>query len=384
MLETIYHVWSYGVPSPPRPLDAPFYTTCQEPDPNGPRANATILMLARNSDVEGAVKALTSVEQQFNQWYQYPVVFLNDKPWGQHFIDSLTSVASGEVHFEFIDSRMWGFPDWIDQRKAQRKMDAQEASGLMYAGTASYHHMCRFNSGMFYDHPALQKYKWYWRVDPDVHFTCAIPYDPFIEMEKHNKKYGYTIALWERGKTVPSLFRKISDWKKTRKIRTTSLWNAMIDPSYLPWPIRRFLSLLRNRDAAGDIWNMCHFWSNFEIADMDFFRSPEYREFFDFLDADGGFYFERWGDAPVHSLAAALYLSPSELHHFSDFGYVHPPFQYCPVVEKDPGKPLPHLTGSTSADLKQRFKTIGCRCDFDFGVKIIDPTCMNTINRALV
>ena len=112
-------------------------------------------------------------------------------------------------------------------------------------------------------------------------------------MEKHNKKYGYTIALWERGKTVPSLFRKISDWKKARKIRTTSLWNAMIDPSYAPWPIRRFLSFLRNRDTAGDLWNMCHFWSNFEIADMDFFRSPEYREFFEFLDADGGFYFER-------------------------------------------------------------------------------------------
>ena len=121
-------------------------------------------------------------------------------------------------------------------------------------------------------------------------------------MEKHNKKYGYTIALWERGKTVPSLFRKVSDWKKARKIRTTPLWTAMIDPSYAPWPIRRFLSLLRNRDATGDLWNMCHFWSNFEIADMDFFRSPEYREFFDFLDADGGFYFERVSETPHSSL----------------------------------------------------------------------------------
>ena len=112
-------------------------------------------------------------------------------------------------------------------------------------------------------------------------------------MEKHNKKYGYTIALWERGKTVPSLFRKVSDWKKARKIRSSPLWTSLIDASYAPWPIRPFLSLLRNRDASGDLWNMCHFLSNFEIADMDFFRSPEYRAFFDFLDAGGGFYFER-------------------------------------------------------------------------------------------
>ena len=26
----------------------------------------------------------------------------------------------------------------------------------------------------FFDHRALNPYKWYWRVDPDVEFTCAI------------------------------------------------------------------------------------------------------------------------------------------------------------------------------------------------------------------
>jgi mannosyltransferase len=147
LLETLYHIQSYRVPSPSLPLDAPFYTTCQQPDPNGPRANATILMLARNSDREGAVRAITSLERQFNQWYHYPVVFLNDKPWDQQFIDALSRTASGEVFFELIDSNMWGFPGWIDQNEARRKMAAQEASGLMYAGAASYHHMCRFNSG---------------------------------------------------------------------------------------------------------------------------------------------------------------------------------------------------------------------------------------------
>ena len=112
-------------------------------------------------------------------------------------------------------------------------------------------------------------------------------------MEKHNKRYGYTIALWERGTTTPSLYRRVADWKKARKIRSSSLWLALVDASWVPWPIRPLFSLLGNRDAAGDLWNMCHFWSNFEIADMDFFRSPEYRSLFKFLDREGGFYFER-------------------------------------------------------------------------------------------
>lgn len=33
-------------------------------------------------------------------------------------------------------------------------------------------------------------------------------------------------------------------------------------------------------------------WSNFEIADMDFWRSPAYQRYFDYLDAQGGFYYE--------------------------------------------------------------------------------------------
>jgi hypothetical protein len=33
-------------------------------------------------------------------------------------------------------------------------------------------------------------------------------------------------------------------------------------------------------------------WSNFEIADMDFWRGKIYSEFFEYLDRTGGFYYE--------------------------------------------------------------------------------------------
>ena len=291
--ESIYHVRSFHLEPPPKPLDGPFYTTCQEPNLDAPRANASIVMLARNADLEGAVTAVSSLERQFNRWYGYPIVFLNDQPWEAAFVNALSEAASGEVRFETIPSHMWGFPDGMDRSKVARRMRAQEAAGLVYAGQASYHHMCRFNSGFFYDHPALRGYRWYWRIEPDVRYTCAVTYDPFVEMERRGKRYGYTMALWEWGQTVPSLYRKVSDWKERRGVATTPLWSALLDPSTAPWPFRKLLSFSRNRNRDGDLWNMCHFWSNFEIADMDFFRSKEYREFFEFLDADGGFYYER-------------------------------------------------------------------------------------------
>jgi hypothetical protein len=50
-------------------------------------------------------------------------------------------------------------------------------------------------------------------------------------------------------------------------------------------------------------------------------------DYFDYLDKAGGFFYERWGDAPVHSIAAALFLPFEKIHYFYDIGYRHEPFQ---------------------------------------------------------
>jgi hypothetical protein len=89
-------------------------------------------------------------------------------------------------------------------------------------------------------------------------------------------------------------------------------------------------------------------WSNFEIADLDFWRSEAYTTFFNALDSAGGFYYERWGDAPVHSIAAALLLPKDKLHFFADIGYRHEPFQHCPQGDL-------HVKGRCSCDPSDNF-----------------------------
>lgn len=112
-------------------------------------------------------------------------------------------------------------------------------------------------------------------------------------MAKRGHVYAFTLALWEVLMTVPSLFRETTDYKEARGLPSTSLWKAMVEASPLPWPLRPVLSALGSRDARGDAWNGCHYWSNFEIGDMDFFRGREYQEYFDAMDRTGGFYYER-------------------------------------------------------------------------------------------
>ena len=52
---------------------------------NGRRANATFVILARNSDLESAVRSVRSIEDRFNRGFQYPYVFLNEEPFTDDF-----------------------------------------------------------------------------------------------------------------------------------------------------------------------------------------------------------------------------------------------------------------------------------------------------------
>ncbi|RYO93688.1 hypothetical protein DL764_007943 [Monosporascus ibericus] len=389
-LEVLLHAASWSVPVPAAEQDAAFFPPgCREPDLAQARANAAFVMLARNSERREAKVTVRSIERQFNAWYGYPIVFLNDEEWDPAFVSELNETAGGKAVFEVIPRDVWSFPDWVDPEAARRSIKAQGETGLQHAGQEGYHHMCRFYSGKFYQLPALQKYKWYWRLEPDVEFLCAVTYDPFVEMERRGKVYGFTIALWELGDSCPSLFREAADWMDARGVRPTALWRATVSASWAPWPLRRWLmSLLAHRDARGDAWSLCHYWSNFEIADMDFFRSREYQAFFDYLDRKGGFYFERWGDAAVHSIAVAMYADPAQVHHFEDIGYRHDHLYQCPANAPGEAAQLPGSEVLARGERDPKWTAeepggIGCRCECDRskGTRNHPEYCLDRLKR---
>ncbi|KAJ7694488.1 nucleotide-diphospho-sugar transferase [Mycena olivaceomarginata] len=85
-------------------------------------------------------------------------------------------------------------------------------------------------------------------------------------------------------------------------------------------------------ENGGQDFNMCHCESGFTRRSSSFWRYSS--RLFRVLDKTGGFYYE-WlalGDAPVHSMAAALFLPKSKIHFFNEIGcYEHPPNSHCPT-----------------------------------------------------
>jgi hypothetical protein len=63
-------------------------------------------------------------------------------------------------------------------------------------------------------------------------------------------------------------------------------------------------------------------FKDFEVIDLSFVRSPSYTSYFEALDKTGGFFYERWGDAPVRSIAASMMLSKDEIWNVDHAGYV--------------------------------------------------------------
>lgn len=146
-------------------------------------------------------------------------------------------------------------------------------------------------------------------------------------MINHNKTYGFTIAVKELRETVPNIFRYASAYKRMKNLKSKGLWEMFLeepeepkdkpkeeksDEKPLPDEILQTApggNQIEDVDPEameGEKYNMCHFWSNFEIARLDWFRSKEYEDFFTMMDRSGGFWMERVRYADLSGCAYML------------------------------------------------------------------------------
>lgn len=278
------------------------------------RVKATFVSLARNSELYDLIQAIRRVEDRFNRKFNYDWVFLNDEDFTQEFKDLTTAIVSGKTKYGKIPKEHWSYPEWIDQKKAAETRRVMKEKNIIYGDLESYRHMCRFESGFFWRNELMEEYDWYWRVEPGIKIHCDLDYDLFKFMQDNDKVYGFTISIHEFEATIPSLWQHTKDFIK-------------LHPEYIA--DNNLLDFISN--DKGETYNLCHFWSNFEVGSLAFWRSKAYQDYFEYLDKTGGFFYERWGDAPIHSIAAALFLPREKIHYFEDVGYTHSVYTQCPL-----------------------------------------------------
>ncbi|EJU03429.1 nucleotide-diphospho-sugar transferase [Dacryopinax primogenitus] len=283
-----------------------------------PRANGAILLLVREGDLPALLPTLRNFEHRFNARFKYPYVFLSapdEPPFSPHFRASIADAVHPGALLEFgqVPEEHWRIPEWLDEDEIRAGFLRQAGEGVQYGGREGYHHMCRFYSGLFARHELLQKYEWYWRLEPGVRFYCSVTYDPFRFLAQRNQTYGFVITLIDDLNTIPSLYKTVKQYVQEAGLTPTDMWDFFT----------------RDKNGASG-YNRCHFWTNFEIGHLPFFRSQPYQQLFTALDRSGGFYTERWGDAPIRTIALGLLEGTDKVHYFEDFAYRHDWFMHCP------------------------------------------------------
>lgn len=248
---------------------------------------------------------MRDLERTWNHKFNYPWTFFNDVPFTEKFKDATRAMTKAEVRYELIPTEHWEVPSWINHDLFVESANVLKEHDVQYSHMLSYHQMCRWNSGLFYKHPALKDMQYYWRVEPKVHFFCDVDYDVFRFMQDRNKTYGFTINLYDSPQSVATL------WPETVKFLANN-GHHQHPNNAMKWLTDKDRRPENYKEANG--YSTCHFWSNFEIADMNFWRSSAYEEYFEHLDRAGGFFYERWGDAPVHSIALGLFEDSRKIH----------------------------------------------------------------------
>ncbi|KAK9358126.1 glycosyl transferase, partial [Lipomyces starkeyi] len=218
--------------------------------------NATFFSLVRNSELDQMLSSIREVQDRFNIRFGYDWVFANDKPFTKKFMTTIRSyLTSGTPQFVTIPKNV-SYPNWVDKDRAAESRRDAENRRVAYGGCESYRHMCRFNAGFFFY--LLSSYRYYWRAEPGIKFSCDIIDHPFRLMREGSKKYVSAMIMPEGENAVKGL------WTIVRQHFRADFFASQPDHNNLA----SFVT-----DDGGLTYNLCHFWSNFEIADLDIFRS---------------------------------------------------------------------------------------------------------------
>lgn len=178
--------------------------------------------------------------------------------------------------------------------------------------SVGYRHMCRFFSGSMFNYPLLAQYEWWMRMDSDSFLLGDVQVDPFARMRDNGYVYGYMALGREDDYLTTGLWAAAHAYMKKAGIdQPTPLLSKFLD------------------DETGD-WDRSYFYTNFEIGHLPFFRSEAYQSFFRHLDKEGGFYYYRWGDAPIRLLGVALHSEPGSVFRFGDIPYSHKVYVLLP------------------------------------------------------
>lgn len=260
--------------------------------------NGVIVYLTCEKDKFVLLHSLRFLYKNYLSKFDYPVVIYHD---------DLTSVTKSNI-LVYLHQQLGRIPKITFEKLQFQLPNGVSVDPLRYDPPISdkyrmgYRHMCRFFAGEIFNHPAIQKYDWYMRLDSDSFLLSDIRYDIFERMAANNQKYGY-MAEYDNDspETTKGFFDTTMRYFKDNGVDTKNLATKLVD----------------------GVWDMSVFYTNFVLADLNFLRGEQYTNYYKHLDSTGNFYYNRWGDHDTQWFAVNTFLASDEIYCVKDIAYQH-------------------------------------------------------------
>ncbi|KAH9475579.1 O-glycoside alpha-1,2-mannosyltransferase-like protein 3 [Psilocybe cubensis] len=277
------------------------------------KPNAAIFILLAPNRITQALVALQNVEDRFNRRLKYPIILFTAEDEAHFITEDIKAKAShitnGRASFATATKESWDIPAWMDEKRVNSSL---ETIGF----STGYRAMCRYYSGFFWKNPALVSYEWLWRLDTDIQFHCDVPYDPIEVLISKKALYGFVQVNYDVSWVQPSLASNVSQFLSNNRHLIPADANQ-----HFVWKGDAGVAKAMAGTAGNDDWTGACMYNNFEISHRSVWESSLYTKFFDHLEKAGGFFYERWGDSPVHSYGLAMSLRKDQIVQFDDLGY---------------------------------------------------------------
>tara|TARA_B100000315_G_C14557247_1_gene578764 strand:+ start:1161 stop:2048 length:888 start_codon:yes stop_codon:yes gene_type:complete len=245
---------------------------------------------SERQDIVDLRRSLKLLEKNFNSRFQYPIIIFHEG-FPERVQRELKRGLESQVRFEKITLSV---PVFLDEDEIVRQVEGKPWS-------IGYLNMIRWCSIDFFLHPAMDDFDWYWHFDTDSFLIGKVDYDVFKFMEENNLLYGYQTMMKESDYACESFWETTEHYVSSRGIRPTFLKKHM----------------------NGSAWDQSYYYADFEISRLDFWRSDQYRDYFDYIDKTGGIYRYRWGDTLIHTMAVFMFMDEKQTHQFTDLDWRH-------------------------------------------------------------
>ncbi|KAF9145016.1 hypothetical protein BGX30_010675 [Mortierella sp. GBA39] len=307
-------------------------TKADEPVYKVVKANGVLVMvITSDEEVQEARETIRHIEDRFNRGRHYPWVILSPQPLSdrtqillQHIPsasrltttnhgNSEEDVEEGEedggtaaaaaITFGLIPREQWKFPRWIEALKVRNGDFSRLKLGLN-ATSVAVRQRRRYMSGFLAQHELLDGYEFFWRVDPGLIVFCDLDDDPMLAMKHAGQKFAWSVSAAVNEAGTPGAWSIIQKFKETY-------------PDHIPQPNdESFIT----RESLAE-FSACSYNVQNSIGSIEFFRSPEYTDYFNMIDKEGPIYYERWEDDTIITIGLSLLLPRSDIRFLKELGW---------------------------------------------------------------